>query len=413
MMTTLPHELTELRAFAARLQREISARDLRSGRWYEKLLTAYVGYYAQRPERADLRDLPLPQRAARAQKLIERTALWTALAGTGAAAGVTAASIATVESAGLALPAVLPALGVGLVGELLLRAILHLQLACELAELYDMPFRPGGETELIRLYALATRAEMHQTEDDPGRGLVERVVRMQEAGGLGKLIAAGLVGESLLRNAIPFADVVVSSVRNWQLSFQIGRFVQGYAARRVALDRAVEALKQQSPAGVEVLLEGLWFIFISDGRLTGIETALLAHLMRQEATSAELTEQFVSDEAAWLERLSELDPAPETRTRFLRALEVAAALEKPVTPAELTILKRAAQTLGVELAVERTAEDLQRTAASSAFAFEHEQRQTERAQAALRSAADWATRKVHSLRARPHEVSIHVEPHPA
>lgn len=106
-----------------------------------------------------------------------------------------------------------------MLSELLARSVLHLQLACELAELYDMPFRPGGEAELMRLYALALHAEMHETNDDPGRGLVERVaLQGEEMGGLGKLIAAGLVSETPLRNAMPFADMAVSSVLNWRLT---------------------------------------------------------------------------------------------------------------------------------------------------------------------------------------------------
>lgn len=342
-------DLGQLNALVARLKRDIHLRDLRTGRWYAKVLSAYVAYYASQESRRDLRNVPVSERAALAHQLTERVALLTALAGLGAAAGVTAASVATVQSGGLAAPVVLPLAGLGMVGELLLRSILHLQLACELAELYGMPFSPGGETELTRIYALAFRSEQHETEDDPGRGLVERVVRSQEAGGLGKLVAAGLIGETLLRNAVPFADVAVSSFRNWQLTKQVGRFVQGYASRRVALDEAVKRVSERSPQSLDVLVEGLWFIFISDGRLTQIETALLAHLMRQTSASPELTTQFISDEAGWIERLKSVDATPEVRELMLRTLEVAAVVDSPVSPSELTVLKRVAATLGCEL----------------------------------------------------------------
>src|SRR5262249_51213877 len=148
-------------------------------------------------------------------------------------------------------------------------------------------------------YALAVHAEMHQTEDDPGRGLVERVMQLQAAGGLGKLIASNLVGEMFMRNAVPFADVLLSTFRNWQLTEQVSDFVQGYASRRVALDRAVEAVNRKNDEAVDLVVEGIWFIFITDGRLTGIETALLAHMMRGLQTSDDLTTYFVSDEAGW------------------------------------------------------------------------------------------------------------------
>lgn len=405
-MSAPTHESSDLHGLLTRLQHDITLRDLRTGRWYSKVLSGYVANYASQPARLDLREVPVEQRAARARELTRRTALLTAAAGAGAASSVTAASVAVIESSGVAAPAVIPLAGFAMLSELLLRSILHLQLACELAELYGMPFRPGGETELIRLYALAFRAEMHETEDDPGRGLVERVIHSQETGGLGKLIAASLIGETLLRNIIPFADIAVSSTRNWQLTHQVGRFVQGYAGRRVALDEAVQRVAERSPQSVNVLVEGLWFIFICDGRLTGIETALLAHLMRQQSTAPELTTQFISDEAGWLERLQTLDADAQTRALILRALEVAAVVETPVSPAELTILRRAAKTLQVELTLEPIAEQFAPTASSTeveAAAIEKTMRAVRvRTLAAARGARIFVTRAARLLSDPPH-----------
>jgi hypothetical protein len=333
--------------FLNHLRRDIHLRDVRTGLWFTKVLTAYVAFYETNRQRVTRLTLSIAEREAAAEKLTQRAALITAIAGASAASGITAASIATAETSGLAAPLVLPLAGAGMVGEMLLRSIMHLKLACELADLYGMPFAPGGETELIRLYALAVHAEMHQTETDPGRGLVERVLHLQEAGGLGKLIASGLIGETLLRNSIPFADVVVSSFRNWQLTKQVGSFVQGYVSRRKPLDAALDAVHQRSPQSIDIVLEGVWFIFIGDGRLTGIETALLAHLMRAQRSSDQLTQHFVSDEAGWLERLRDMDPDPETRLLVMQALEVAAAIEPPLAPAEAALLRHAAAALGL------------------------------------------------------------------
>jgi len=341
--------LKDAYAFLAQLRRDIHLRDLRTGRWYTKVLTAYVAHYEEQRARNPQPQVPVAERAVAAKKLIERAAIFASCVGAGAAGGVTAATVITSQTGGLAAPFAVPLSGAGVVAELLMRSIIHLRMSCELADLYGMPFAPGGESELIRLQALAVNAEMHETDDDPGRGLIERVVGVQESGGLGKLIASRLIGETLLRNAIPFADVAVSSVRNWQLTLQVGRFVQGYASRRVALDSAVTALKSRSASSLGVALEGIWFIFISDGRLTGVETALLAHLMRAQSSSRDLTTHFVSDEAGWLDRLRQSDQDPEARALLLRALEVAAIVEKPVSHAERAILQRAAETLGVPL----------------------------------------------------------------
>jgi len=345
----IPEEVRNIAGFLGDLRRDITLRDVRSGLWYTKLLRSYLAFYEKHRSLIDTDKLSPVERDELVQKRTRRTAIRTTLAGAAAAGGVTLASIATAQSGLVAGPVVLPLAGVGMVSEMVLRSIWHLQLVCELAELHGMRVNAGRETEIIRLYALAVHAEMHQTEDDPGRGLVERVVRLQQAGGLGKLIASNLVGEMFMRNAVPFADLVMSSLRNWQLTEQVGEFVQGYASRRVTLDKAVEAVDRKSQNGdaVDLVVEGIWFIFITDGRLTGIETALLAHMMRGLETSDDLTTYFVSDEAGWLERLAQLGDDRELRELALNALHVAAQIEGPMTPQKLAILRRAAQTLGL------------------------------------------------------------------
>lgn len=343
----IPAEIRNVGELIGDLRREITLRDVRSGLWYTKLLRTYLAFYEKNRIAVDASKLSTAQRDELVEKRTRRTAVRTTLAGAAAAGGVTVASIATAQSGFLAAPVVIPLAGLGMVGEMLLRSIWHLQLVCELAELYGMPVNMGREVEIIRLYALAVHAEMHQTEDDPGRGLVQRVMGLQEAGGLGKLIASNLVGEMFLRNAVPFADLLTSSLRNWQLTEQVSEFVQGYASRRVALDIAVEAVHRRNDDAVDLVIEGIWFIFITDGRLTGVETALLAHMMRGLQTSEDLTDYFVSDEAGWLERLSQIDDNRDLRELALHALHVAAQVEGPMSPQKLAILRRAAQTLGL------------------------------------------------------------------
>jgi hypothetical protein len=86
--------------------------------------------------------------------------------------------------------------------------------------------------------------------------------------------------------------------------------------------------------------------------LTGIETALLAHMMRGLETSDDLTTFFVSDEAGWLERLAEIEDDRELRELMLNALLVATQIEGPMSPAKIAILRRAAQTLGLTPPIE-------------------------------------------------------------
>jgi hypothetical protein len=341
-------EAHELAALLQRLWREISLRDVRSGRWFTKLLTSYVAFHEAQPSTAAGRVLSATEREAAVTALIAKSARTAALAGAASAAGVTGASIAAAESAWIAAPLVLPIAAAGMVGEMVLRSLVHIGMACDIAALYGIRFPPGREHELVRAYALAFGAEMHETEHDPGRGLVERVIRLQDSDGLGKLVANRMVGETLLRNVLPFADVVISAIQNWRLTQQVGRFVQGYARRRLELDAAIDALAQRHPESLELGLEGVWFIFISDGRLTGVEAALLAHLLRRQHSQA-LTPRLVSDEAGWLERVHTLAVGDdEMRHAFLHVLEAATSVDATLSEPERAVLRHAAEALGLK-----------------------------------------------------------------
>jgi hypothetical protein len=154
----------------------------------------------------------------------------------------------------------------------------------------------------------------------------------------------------------------------------------------------------------------LWFIFISDGRLTQIETALLAHFMRQTSASPELTTQFISDEAAWLERLKTVDASPEVRELILRVLEVAALVDSPVSPSELTVLKRAAETLGcvLEPTLSRVTHKLTPIAESSIDPGADDavaQHTLEQVVALARASLTFVTRAVSLLKDRPHPIA--------
>ncbi|HEX4355170.1 MAG TPA: TerB family tellurite resistance protein, partial [Polyangiales bacterium] len=87
---------------------------------------------------------------------------------------------------------------------------------------------------------------------------------------------------------------------------------------------------------------------IADGRLTGIETALLAHLLRRQSAQ-EITNRFVSDEADWVERLRKIPEDAITRAAFMNALSVMAAADGGVTGPETSVLRSAARALGQPL----------------------------------------------------------------
>jgi hypothetical protein len=97
-----------------------------------------------------------------------------------------------------------------------------------------------------------------------------------------------------------------------------------------------------------LLADGLWFLFIADGRLSPEETGVLAFLVRRLSAEerAEVTARFIEDDYDWLQRLGQL---PESeRDDFCHALEVAATVDKVVSLPERNILRNAARALGRE-----------------------------------------------------------------
>jgi len=234
-----------------------------------------------------------------------------------------------------------------IVGETLFRAILHADLACQLAEIYGVPFDPGDEDDLWRLYALVFRTFGDGRDDGRhGTRLIERITKLgrEQAGdALGRRV----LRDALLRDSIPFVDVVVSSIANYVDTRRLGnamrRFMRYERGMRDALDRA----KVAWPAYIDLVIEGMWFIFSADGALTPEEAAMLAHMLRELEPTArdDVMLRFVDDERDWIDRVRTRVPQ-DVREPFLHTLEVAAALDKKIFVPERKILARVAEALG-------------------------------------------------------------------
>jgi hypothetical protein len=112
---------------------------------------------------------------------------------------------------------------------------------------------------------------------------------------------------------------------------------------RDALARA----KVAWPAYIDLVIEGMWFIFSADGALSPEEAAMLAHMLRElePAVRRDVMSRFVDDERDWIERARTRLPQ-EVREPFFHTLEVAAALDKKIFAPERKILSRVAEAFG-------------------------------------------------------------------
>jgi hypothetical protein len=333
------------------LGRAVRLSDLRTGHWFDRLTTLYLKHHDRQllaPYTPGFDD----ELQARAEAVIARSAIQAALLGSGTAALSTGAIWLTSETGGYGGLLALPLAAAGIGGDMVGRALLHLQMTCEIADLYGVGFQPEDQGDLAQLYAIAFGVEEYDEEEsDRGRRLIERIAVLRERE-TGAAIGSKLTSESLLRNLIPFVGIPISAYGSHRLTKRIGRAVHQYVRYRAVVDPLIEDFDTDS---LDILIEGIWFALSAEGPVHPAGVAILAHLvdLRAHEVRDELTSRFLEDDSQWIDRLKAV--RPEIRTRMQRALEAAATVESPVPESRIAMLRRAADTLNQELDEERIA----------------------------------------------------------
>jgi hypothetical protein len=239
----------------------------------------------------------------------------------------------------VAVPAAAVALGV----EVLARLGVHLNMVCAIADLYELTFDAADPADLWAILSLSFGPEA--TPANPPRA-GEQLIHLagmkaeEVAGQVGKWIA----GESLARNAVPFLNILTSSATSFLVTRRLGDNARRYARYR----RAFEDVFAEEPrlvAHLDLIIEGVWFLFTADGRLEPEESALLASLMRRcEPSQYDRIVVDLADDIGWVARLPAIPDG--LRDPFLRLLAVAAAVDKRATLRERRLLDHAARALG-------------------------------------------------------------------
>ena len=312
------------------------------GGWFVRLAAARLGKHAMRRARVAVRATDGTE-ADRAQKAIRVACAKCALTGAASGGITTAAEVLTAESEGLSALVTVPAAMLAIGGEMVLRAVVHLDLTCELAEIFGVPF---DESAFWWLYALAFGTTDHaEGTSDPGRLLVERVLLLK-GDDVGARIGSKLLGESVLRNIVPGVSIATSSIASWVMTRRLGDTVRRTMRYHRAFGDAMREAGHRCAAHCGLLAEGLWFLFTADGRLSPEETTVLASLVRSlpPGETVAVMARFVEDDHDWQQRLGQL-PDRE-RDDFLHALEVAATVDMVVSLPERKILRGAARALG-------------------------------------------------------------------
>jgi hypothetical protein len=331
--------------------------------WFTRVVGFYLRRYQAKQAHARPRVATSKSATDAAHSAILKACIKSAITGATAGAVSTAATLFTAETEGVGGFVAIPVAAVTIGGEMLYRSFVHLDLTCQLAEIFDVKFDPNDRDDIWRLYSLVFNTHDHDENEDPGQELVSKVSDVEREQ-VGEQIGRKVLGESVARNVVPFVGIATSAVTNFLVTRRLGNTVRRYMRYERAMHDAFAQATITCKQYLDLLIEGMWFIFTADGKLAPEEIATLAHMLDKldPVSRAAVQKRFVEDELEWADRIETI---PENmRDHFLHALEVAAAVDKEITLPERKILRRAAHHLNREFdlgRLERMIQDFEDT----------------------------------------------------
>ncbi|GAC1299535.1 MAG: hypothetical protein NVSMB1_26230 [Polyangiales bacterium] len=346
-------ELLALREAA----KHLGAKGLADGTWFSRLVAWYLKKHGQRITEGHWdRVYPRLDVEQRAIRLIDLAAIKASAAGAAASIVASSGELLALYSEGVAAPIGVPAAIVSMLGELVFTTILQVELACDLASVYGVPFDVDDMGELATLFAVAkhkNREAAEEQENGGRRSILQRLIAVEE-GEVGSQIGHKLVQEGILKNVVPFVGIAVSAPWNYITTRRLGASTRRYIRYRRAITVSIERLRLVGLPDLALLVEGAWLLATVDGVASHEEMLAIALLAddlppyRRTAIEAKLRDD---DEDGWLARLSTI---PESsRPQVMDAFYLFAAIDRVIEPAERRFLRRVATALGLAVDLER------------------------------------------------------------
>src|SRR5919204_2176478 len=209
----------------------------------------------------------------RAERRIRRMVTRATACGVVAAAGASTAEVLSLApDARLALVAI--PLGVVSVGaELAYTTALRIDLAFDLASIYGVPFARDDLGEIATLLGMALGVELVEEPTRPDRPAAPgdtkpwRVVRQMLRDDFAHRVGRELLQQSVVRNAIPVAGVVVSAAWNQIVLRRYAREVHAAIRQRLAIVRACKDVQLGDVRTARTVLDGAWLMATADGNI--------------------------------------------------------------------------------------------------------------------------------------------------
>ncbi len=344
--------------------RTLGVDKLRDGTWFRRLVARHAKHHAATMTLAHWDKVyPRLDVEERAHREIARVARKTSVTGAFASAGSSAGELLSIVTDGAGAAVGIPVA----IGSMLLEAayttLLQIDLACDLASIYGVPFDGDDVGEVATLFGLALEVDVRaakvveEDEKEAPSGLTRSLMDMED-GAVAKRIGKKLIEEAIIRNIAPVIGIAISARWNYVATKKIGATVKRYARYRDALRRACAKLHFDRVSDPGRIIEGAWLLATVDGEAGHEEVMALAYIMDQvpadKRRAIEIDKTLGDDEEAWFEEIATL-PA-EMHGPLLDTLYMIAATDKALEPPERRFLRRVGKALGREVDLARVAQ---------------------------------------------------------
>jgi hypothetical protein len=356
--------LVDDKAYFRDAARTLGVDKLRDGSWFRRLVAKHAKHHAATMTIAHWEKVyPRLDVEERAHREIARVARKTSMTGAVASAGSSAGELLSLVTDGVGAAVGIPVA----VGSMLLEAayttLLQIDLACDLASIYGVPFDGDDVGEVATLFGLALEVDVRaskaveEDEKEAPSGLTRSLMELED-GAVAKRIGKKLIEEAIIRNIAPVIGIAISARWNYVATKKIGATVKRYARYRDALRRACQKLHFDRVSDPGRIIEGAWLLATVDGEAGHEEVMALAYIMDQlpadKRREVEIDKTLGDDEEAWFEDIATL-PA-EMHGPLLDTLYMIAATDKALEPPERRFLRRVGKALGREIDFERVAQ---------------------------------------------------------
>jgi hypothetical protein len=332
-----------------------------NGGWFRKLAIDHIRRHNAETTAAHW-DRVYPGKTAeqRADAIIRSVCRKASVAGALASTGASTGELVALFTEGIGAPVGLPAAALSMCAEAAYTAFLQIDLACDLASVYDIPFDIDDIGDLTTLFSLALelpppvkRADAEPEPDRPS-GVIGRLIELED-GEVARRIGRKMLEESVMRNIVPVVGIAISARWNWVATKRLGAAVRRYIRYRRALRESLGQLKLDALPEPGLVAEGAWLLATVEGPPppeTAMAVGVVVDMLPESArTAIHQDRTFGDDQEGWFELLAKTPR--EMQRPLLDVLYLVAAANRELQPTERRFLYRVGKVLGTEIDLER------------------------------------------------------------